>query len=110
VDRQDVKVLAIFFITTISSMAKRQLSIVERLEDVQDILNEKYQIYDLDPIFKDFHEAFRTILELTRFGDCLFGDEIRHIMLIPHSIRPRRGTDQDPLKGKRKFRRKKIKA
>lgn len=46
-----------------------------------------------------------VILNLTRFGDCLFGDELRNILGIRHCLRPRRGTDADPNKGRRRERR-----
>jgi hypothetical protein len=46
-----------------------------------------------------------VILNLTRFGDCLFGDELRNILGVKHCLRPRRGTDADPNKGRRRERR-----
>jgi hypothetical protein len=45
------------------------------------------------------------MLDLTKFGDCLFGDEIRNILNIRHALRPRRGTAIDPMHGQRKDRR-----
>jgi hypothetical protein len=56
---------------------------------------------DLEALF----DALRCMLELTRYGDALWGDEIRNILGIRHALRPRRGTTADPMKGRRKTRR-----
>jgi len=56
---------------------------------------------DLEALF----DALRCMLELTRYGDALWGDEIRNILQIRHALRPRRGTTADPMKGRRKSRR-----
>lgn len=50
-------------------------------------------------------ECLVIILDLTRHGDCLFGDELRNILGVRHALRPRRGTDLDPMKGQRMARR-----
>ena len=50
-------------------------------------------------------ECLVVMMELTRHGDCLFGDELRNILGVKHALRPRRGTDADPMKGKRMARR-----
>lgn len=78
--------------------------LVAMLDDTCFILRERQDAAiagDLEALY----DALRSMLELTRHGDCLFGDEIRNILQIRHALRPRRGTDLDPMRGKRKARR-----
>jgi hypothetical protein len=74
------------------------------LDDTAFLLREREQP-DLAGDLEALYDALRSMLELTRHGDCLFGDEIRNILQIRHALRPRRGTDLDPMRGKRKARR-----
>ena len=78
--------------------------LVAVLDDTAYILRERNHS-DLAGDLEAVHDAIRTMLELTRHGDCLFGDEIRNILQIRHALRPRRGTELDPMKGRRKARR-----
>lgn len=74
------------------------------LEDTADLLRER-AMPDLAGDIEGMIDALRSMLQLTRHGDCLFGDEIRNILQIRHALRPRRGTDLDPMHGRRKCRR-----
>lgn len=49
-------------------------------------------------------ERLQTILNLTDNGDCLFADEIRNILDIPHDMRIRRGTQHEAKIRKRSHR------
>jgi len=75
--------------------ALEQSTLLLRAQGIADIAG------DLEALF----DALRSMLELTRYGDCLFGDEIRNILGIRHALRPRRGSNADPMKGRRKSRR-----
>ena len=43
------------------------------------------------------YEALRCMLDLTKYGDCLWADEIRNILNIRHQMRSKRGTSMDPM-------------
>ena len=79
------------------------------LEDTGELLRERGHP-DLAGDLEALYDALRVMLDLTRHGDALFGDEIRNILCIRHALRPRRGTDLDPMKGRRKARRLRPKA
>lgn len=49
-------------------------------------------------------DRLETMLRLTRTGDCLFADEIRNLLDMPHKIRTTRGMASDPLRNKRNTR------
>lgn len=88
-------------------MARKPPKPVNQLDALQEVA---WDLRDADlPGLAGDVEAAReclvVILNLTRFGDCLFGDELRNILGITHCLRPRRGTSADPNKGKRKDRR-----
>lgn len=74
------------------------------LDDICFLLRERNHA-DLAGDLEALYDALVSILNLTRHGDCLFGDEIRNVLGIRHALRPRRGTDLDPMKGRRKARR-----
>ena len=74
------------------------------LRDVADTLRDM-NAHGLAGDVEAASEALRTMLDLTKFGDCLFGDEIRNVLNIRHALRPRRGTAIDPMHGQRKDRR-----
>ena len=74
------------------------------LRDVADTLRDM-NAHGLAGDVEAASEWLRTMLDLTKFGDCLFGDEIRNILNIRHALRPRRGTAIDPMHGQRKDRR-----
>jgi hypothetical protein len=74
------------------------------LEDVSDELRQM-ELFGLAGDIEAVHQCLACMLSLTRFGDVLFGDEIRNILGIRHNLRPRRGTGLDPMKGRRRDRR-----
>lgn len=74
------------------------------LEAVGRILRER-EMPDLAGEVEAVVDALRSMLELTRYGDALWGDEIRNLLCIRHALRPRRGTSDDPMHGRRKARR-----
>lgn len=78
--------------------------LVRILEETADLLRER-SMPDLAGDIEGMLDALRTMLQLTRHGDALWGDEIRNILQIRHSLRPRRGTEADPMRGQRKARR-----
>lgn len=78
--------------------------LVRTLEATADLLRER-GMHDLAGDLEGLYDALQSMLMLSRHGDCLFGDEIRNILQIRHALRPRRGTDLDPMKGRRKARR-----
>jgi hypothetical protein len=43
------------------------------------------------------YEALRCMLDLTKYGDCLWADEIRNILNIRHQMKSKRGTSMDPM-------------
>lgn len=102
-----------FSFCTLPAMARkpppRPPSIMEMLRDVSDTLRDM-EAHGLAGDVEAASECVRTMLELTKFGDCLFGDEIRNILNIRHALRPRRGTALDPMHGQRKDRRSRHKA
>jgi hypothetical protein len=49
-------------------------------------------------------ERLQTMLNLTETGDCLFADELRNILDIPHEMRTRRGTAREAETRKRSHR------
>ena len=49
---------------------------------------------DVEAVF----EALRSMLELTRYGDCIWADEIRNMLNIRHRLPARRGTSLDPMR------------
>lgn len=79
-------------------------NMMDTLEDIAHDLRELNQPALAGEI-EATRNTLRVMLDLTRWGDCLFGDEIRNLLGIRHSLRPRRGTPHDPLRGKRKARR-----
>lgn len=44
------------------------------------------------------YEALRSMLDLTKYGDCLWADEIRNMLNIRHRMPARRGTSLDPMR------------
>jgi len=78
--------------------------LLRALEAAGDLLRER-EMPDLAGECEAMCDALRTMLDLTRYGDALWGDEIRNILGIRHALRPRRGTSEDPMKGRRKSRR-----
>ena len=74
------------------------------MRDVAFQLREQGRV-DLSEEVTRCYDAMQTLLNLTKYGDCLFGDEIRNVMNIHHQLRPRRGTDLDPMKNLRGLRR-----
>lgn len=105
--------MASFFVGTLRIMETRTLPTIKQppshvrlLENAIETLQCKYAINDVAGDLKEVLEGIRTALELTRFGDCLFADEFRNILLVVHCLPNRRGTDDDPLRGKRKCHRK----
>lgn len=78
--------------------------LLRQLEQTGDLLRER-DMPDLAGDLEALYDALRSMLDLTRHGDCLFGDEIRNLLCIRHALRPRRGTDLDPMRGRRKSRR-----
>lgn len=110
-----LKSMAVFLIGTLSPMESRTLptvkqppSHVELLEDAIATLQKKYAINDIANDLIGLLEAIKTALELTRFGDALFADELRNILMVKHCLKPRRGTSSDPLLGKRECHRKRT--
>jgi len=107
--------MAAFLIGTLRLMESRTLptvkqppSHVQLLEDAIKTLKNKYAIMDLANNLTGLLEAINTALELTRFGDVLFSDELRNILMVKHHQKSTRGTDKDPLRGKRKCHRKRV--
>jgi hypothetical protein len=78
--------------------------LVRGLEAASRTLRER-GMADIAGELEALQDAIRSMLELTRYGDCLFGDEIRNLFGMRHALRPRRGTSEDPMKGRRKARR-----
>lgn len=78
--------------------------LVRVLEVTSDLLRER-SMSDLAGDVEAVCDALRSMLVLTRHNDCLFGDEIRNILQIRHSLRPRRGSEMDPMRTHRKARR-----
>ena len=110
-----LKSMAVFLIGTLSPMESRTLptvkqppSHVELLEDAITTLQKKYAINDVAKDLIGVLDAIKTVLELTRFGDALFADELRNIFMVKHCLKPRRGTSSDPLLGKRECHRKRT--
>ena len=110
-----LKSMAVFLIGTLLPMESRTLptakqppSHVELLEDAIATLQKKYAITDIANDLIGLLEAIKTALELTRFGDALFADELRNILMVKHCLKPRRGTSSDPLLGKRECHRKRT--
>ena len=88
---------------------KQPPSLVEMLDEACDLLRENYKLNGIAGDLEQLREAITCMLELTRFGDCLFGDEIRNFLQIRHYIKPRRGSELDPLLGLRQDHKKKQK-
>lgn len=82
-------------------------SLVEMLDEACDSLRENHNLNGIAGDLEQLREAITGMLELTRHGDCLFGDEIRNFLQIKHYIKPRRGSELDPLVGQRHDHRKK---
>lgn len=78
--------------------------LLRALEATSDLLRER-EMHDLAGECEAMVDAVRTMLALTRHNDVLWGDEIRNILCIRHAMRPRRGTSDDPMMGRRKARR-----
>jgi len=78
--------------------------LLRALEATSDLLRER-EMHDLAGECEAMVDALRIMLDLTRYGDALWGDEIRNILGIRHALRPRRGTSDDPMRGRRKARR-----
>jgi len=110
-----LKSMAVFLIGTLRLMESRTLPTVKQppshiqlLEDAIATLKNKYAITNIANDLTGLLEAINTALELTRFGDCLFSDELRNILMVKHHQKSLRGTEKDPLRGKRKCHRKRI--
>jgi len=82
-------------------------SLVDMLDEACDSLRENHKLNGIAGDLEQLREAITGMLELSRYGDCLFGDEIRNFLQIKHYIKPRRGSELDPLLGQRQNHRKK---
>lgn len=88
-------------------MARKPIAPPNQIDVLQDVA---WDLRDMDQPgmagdIEAVRDCLKVMLELTKFGDCLFGDEIRNVLGVRHSLRPRRGTEEDPLRGQRRARR-----
>jgi hypothetical protein len=86
---------------------KQPPSLVDMLDEACDSLRENHKLNGIAGDLEQLREAITGMLELTRFNDCLFGDEIRNFLQVKHYMKPRRGSELDPLLGQRQSHRKK---
>ena len=86
---------------------KQPPSLVDMLDEACDSLRENHNLNGIAGDLEQLREAITGMLELTRFNDCLFGDEIRNFLQVKHYMKQRRGSELDPLLGQRHDYRKK---
>lgn len=70
------------------------------LEDTIELLRDR-SLDDLAGDMEAVQAALRSMLQITRWGDCLFADEIRNILNVRHNLPARRGGDTDPMRNHR---------
>ena len=90
-------------------MPHRPPDLMAVLDDTAELLRER-GMDDLAGDVEAVHAALTSMLQITRFGDCLFADEVRNILNIRHNMPARRGGASDPMLSHRmqvRFRRRK---
>ena len=66
------------------------------LGDTIELLRDR-SMDDLAGDMEAVQAALRSMLQITRWGDCLFADEIRNILNVRHNLPARRGGNTDPM-------------
>lgn len=77
-------------------MPNRPPDLMAVLEDTIELLRDR-SMDDLAGDMEAVQAALRSMLQITRWGDCLFADEIRNILNVRHNLPARRGGDTDPM-------------